>query len=88
MNANHIFGKPGQTNAAKTPHLTLPVWITKILIIMTRILGSFALVAMSLFCVFGFLDSFEPGIGSIWKIGYATLGCGCLLGAMVLLRGR
>jgi hypothetical protein len=43
---------------------------------LARILGSFALMATSLFCVFGFLASFEPGNGSLWKIGYGTRACG------------
>lgn len=52
--------------------------------ILGRILGALALLAVALFCVFGFLASFEPGNGLQWKIGYAALGCGCLTGAVVL----
>jgi hypothetical protein len=88
MNENDILGKSCQANVAKTIRSTLFGRTTKILIILTRILCSFALMAMSLFCVFGFLDSFEPGNGSFfWKLAYGTLACGCLLGTFVLLRG-
>jgi hypothetical protein len=49
--------------------------------ILARILGSLALLALGLFCAFGFLASFEPGNGVQWRIGYGLLGCGCLAGA-------
>jgi len=48
--------------------------------------GTLALLAIALFCVFGFLASFEPGNGLAWKIGYGALGCICLTGAVALLR--
>jgi len=44
------------------------------------------LLSIALFCVFGFLASFEPGNGWLWKAGYGALGCGCLTGAVALLR--
>jgi hypothetical protein len=51
-----------------------------------RIVGALMLLATSLFCTFGFLASFEPGNGFIWKVGYGTLACGFLFGAVALLR--
>jgi hypothetical protein len=55
---------------------------------LARILGSLALLGIALFCVFGFLASFEPGNGILWKIVYGALGCGSLLGAVALLRAK
>ncbi len=52
-----------------------------------RILGSLALLGVSLFCVFGFLASFEPGNGVEFKLVYGVLGCGCLSGAVILILG-
>ena len=51
-----------------------------------RILGALALIAIALFCGFGFLASFEPGNGWQWKAGYGALGCICLFVALALLR--
>ena len=45
------------------------------------------LLAMVLFCAFGFFASFEPGNGLIWKLGYGALACGFLVGAVALLLG-
>jgi hypothetical protein len=53
-----------------------------------RILASVPLLAIAGFCVFGFLASFEPGNGLPWKVGYGALGCGCMIGAIALLRRR
>ena len=50
-----------------------------------RVLGALTLVAMSLFCGYGFLESFEPGNGLMWKLGYGMLACGLVLEAMALL---
>jgi hypothetical protein len=55
---------------------------------LARILGALALLAIVLFCVFGFLASFEPGNGVQWKIGYGVLGSGCLTAAVALLLRR
>jgi hypothetical protein len=55
--------------------------------ILARILGALVLLAMALFCAFGFLASFEPGNGLIWKLGYGALACGFLVGAVALFRG-
>src|SRR5579859_2097521 len=51
-----------------------------------RVIGALALLALALFCVFGFLASFEPGNGWQWRLGYAALGCACLIGSVALLR--
>jgi hypothetical protein len=55
---------------------------------LARTLGAFALLAIALFCGFGFLASFEPGNGLPWQVIYGVLGCGCLIGAVALLRPK
>ncbi len=55
---------------------------------LARTLGAFALLGIALFCVFGFLASFEPGTGLPWQVGYGALSGGCLIGAVALLRPR
>jgi hypothetical protein len=59
----------------------------QVLKLFARILAALVLLAMALLCVFGFLASFEPGNGLIWKVGYGVLDCGFLLGALALVRG-
>lgn len=51
-----------------------------------HILGALALLAIALFCGFGFLRSFEPRNGWEWKARYGTLGCIRLFVAVALLR--
>jgi hypothetical protein len=53
-----------------------------------RIVGSLALLAIALFCAFGFIASFEPGNGWPWKVVYGVLFFGCLVGVVALLRKR
>ncbi len=60
--------------------------LSQIVKLVARILGALVLLAMALFCAFGFFASFEPGYGWIWKVGYVALGCGFLAGAAVLVR--
>jgi hypothetical protein len=60
----------------------------QILRMLARILAALVLLAMACFCVFGFLASFEPGNGLIWKVGYGALACGFLIGAVALFLGR
>lgn len=79
MNANEV--PPGTLKP--TPDAR-PV--IKALGILARILGALVLLALFLFCAFGFLASFEPGNGLIWKVGYGALACGFLVGAVVLVR--
>ena len=52
--------------------------------ILVQITCALAMLGVSLFCVFGFLASFEPGNGWEWKAGYGFLGCSCLSGAAIL----
>jgi hypothetical protein len=66
---------------------TIMNFLFHVLQITVRILAALALLAIALFCSFGFLASFEPGNGFLWKAGYAALGCGCMTGAFVLFRG-
>jgi hypothetical protein len=53
------------------------------------ILGSLFLLAITGFCVFGFLGTFEPTDRTAeflaFRIGYAVIGLGCLIGIAVLL---
>jgi hypothetical protein len=58
----------------------------QILSMLARILAALVLLAMALFCAFGFLASFAPGYGLIWKVGYGAVGCVFLVGAMALFR--
>lgn len=48
------------------------------------IFGSLLLLAVSAFCVFGFLATFEPTTNTsqfmIFRIGYGVMGVGCLIG--------
>lgn len=43
---------------------------------------------VALFCIFGFLASFEPGIGVGWKIGYAIAFFASLGFGILCLRSR
>lgn len=44
------------------------------------------LLAVAAFCVFGFLASFEPTHNALaFRVGYAVIGSGCLIGAGVLI---
>ncbi|KAF0181112.1 MAG: hypothetical protein FD161_418 [Limisphaerales bacterium] len=54
----------------------------------TRLCAALALGGVFLFCIFGFMASFEPAATTRlpWKVGYAALGFGCLTGAVLLLR--
>jgi hypothetical protein len=53
------------------------------------ILASMFLFAVAAFCVFGFLAAFEPTDRTAeflaFRIGYAAVGVGCLIGLGVLL---
>ena len=55
-----------------------------------RILAGVALLAVTAFCVFGFLASYEYSAAERlpWQIGYGALGLVCLSGAVMLLRPR
>jgi len=53
------------------------------------IFGSLVLLAVAAFCVFGFLATFEPTDRAAWsvafRIGYAAVGIGCLVGVGFLV---
>jgi|SRR5579862_1105366 len=49
-----------------------------------RIPGTLALLFIALFCLFGFLSSFElsASAGLVWQVGYGALSCACMGGAL------
>jgi hypothetical protein len=51
--------------------------------------GSLLLLSVAAFCAFGFLATFEPttrpGEFLAFRIGYATVGLGCIAGAVLLI---
>jgi len=52
--------------------------------ILVQITCGLIMLAVSLFCVYGFLASFEPGNGWECKAGYGLLGSSCLSVAAIL----
>lgn len=54
---------------------------------LVAIFGSLLLLAVAAFCVFGFMASFEDGIAEFiaFRIGYAVIGVGSLIGIVVLI---
>jgi hypothetical protein len=57
--------------------------------LLAAILSSVFLLAVASFCVFGFMATFEPTDRTTeflaFRIGYAVVGVGCLIGVSVLL---
>ena len=51
--------------------------------VITRVLTISALLAMTGFCIYGFLATFEPGDFMVWRIGYAAVGTLSLIGALI-----
>jgi ribosomal protein L7/L12 len=54
-----------------------------------RILGLLALLGVSVFCMFGFLATYEDSDAARrlpWQIGYGLIGLGCLAGIVGILR--
>ena len=53
------------------------------------VVGSLLLLAIAAFCVFGFLATFEPTdkpeMFLAFRIGYAVVGIGCLVGTIALI---
>ncbi len=53
--------------------------------------GSVLLLAVAVFCGFGFLATFEPTDNPrqflAFRVGYAMVGLGCLFGVILLLVG-
>jgi len=89
MNANDITVQSGHEVSVNTRQRALLSSLpARVLGNLVRILVAFVSLAMSLFCGFGFLASFEPGPDALlWKIGYGALACVFLMGAVVLVRG-
>ena len=58
---------------------------------LARIIGALALLAITGFCIFGFMATYEYSEASKrlpWQIGYGVLGLACLSGVAWLLRRR
>ena len=57
--------------------------------LLVAIIASLFLLAIAAFCVFGFMATFEPTDRTTeflaFRIGYAVVGVGCLLGVGALL---
>ncbi len=56
--------------------------------IVLRSLATCSSLAVAAFCVFGFLASFEPGVGPAWKAGYAVVFTIAILSAALPWRNR
>ena len=54
---------------------------------LAQTLAGLALLAGTLFCIGGLVESSRLSASS-WEIGYGVLGCVCLFGTVPLLRGR
>lgn len=55
--------------------------------LLVSVLGTLLLLAVAAFCVFGFLATFEPTSNALtFRIGYAVVFAGCLVGAGLLIR--
>jgi hypothetical protein len=52
-----------------------------------RLVLTMPLLALAVFCAYGFLASFEPGPWLVFRIGYPLLGLACLAGIWFLARG-
>lgn len=56
---------------------------------LARIIGALALLAITGFCVFGFMATYEYSEAARrlpWQMGYGALGLVCLSGAVIVLR--
>ena len=57
--------------------------------IIVAIVGSLLLLAVTAFCVFGFLATFEPtnnpGQFMAFRFGYSVVGLGCIAGVVLLI---
>ena len=74
------------TNDLKPPRILDTTEAMKLLV---TILASLFLLAVFAFCVFGFMATFEPTDRTAeffaFRIGYAVVGVGCVIGLGVLL---
>jgi hypothetical protein len=56
---------------------------------LSAIIGSFFLIALGAFCVFGVLATFEPTnnpkLFLAFRIGYTVVGLGCIAGIFLLI---
>lgn len=53
---------------------------------LVAIFGSLLLLAVSAYCSFGFMATFEPTDNALaFRMGYTVIGLGCLVGAGLLL---
>jgi len=58
---------------------------------LARIIGALALLAITGFCVFGFMATYEYSEATKrlpWQIGYGALGLVCLSGAVIVVLPR
>lgn len=58
---------------------------------LARIIGGMGLLAITGFCAFGFMATYEYSETAKrlpWQIGYGTIGLVCLSGAAMVLRPR
>ena len=56
---------------------------------MLRMLTALGLMAIVAFCVFGFLATFEypePSKRLPWQVAYGSVGLGCVVSALLILR--
>jgi hypothetical protein len=57
--------------------------------LLLTIVASLVLLAIAAFCLFGFLATFEPTDKPVmflaFRIGYAVVGIGCLVGTIALI---
>ena len=53
--------------------------------LLNRFTAALGLLALSAFCGFGFLASFEPGISFVWAAGYAACGLSAFATSVWLL---
>ena len=87
MKADDKVMEPGHDRSMNPdkwgPDVRRPAQVLKFLI---RVLGVVVLLALGLFCLFGFLASFEPGNGWEWKAIYGALFCASFGGAANLVR--
>jgi hypothetical protein len=77
---------PPLTSAFGVKNLANPAH-TKFMNKATRIIGSLVLLAVSVFCVFGFIATFEPLDASTqlaWRAIYGLVGLACLGGIVIL----
>jgi hypothetical protein len=53
-----------------------------------RLVAAVVVLALTAFCAYGFVASFEPGDFLIFRIGYPLIGLLCLAAAVYLVRKK